>query len=409
VAILLEKQAYRLWATEEEVMENALASAAQNIGSGAKIINMILRQYGDQVPIARSSVVEDAAQNEWCGKEILELLFLRCGNQIYITEATVCYAARNKRSGLEILELLICERRGEVETTEDVWKAAAENSGCGLDIVRLLLGQCCDEVRITEKLVEAAAQNNYGNDIMELFLRHTGKTFLITSKAICATMRFHDEDIVDLLFELHPVRIPSKALEAATNNRESGRDILQLLLRKYGDKVWVTAAAMQAAFRNVDNGHEIAALLLRERPQEIKITSKMADAIARNPNLGEEFMELVLRACGDNDYVADKIVETAAKYRMVGVLIRVGAESERVCVAKRVIEVAASCLLCEARQLEPIFYKHYNQTLVIPKTIEAAASNSERRMKIMELFLRCYCDKVTITKRVLEAALRNSL
>lgn len=408
VAILLEKQAYRLWATEEEVMENALASAAQNIGSGAKIINMILRQYGDQVPIARSSVVEDAAQNEWCGKEILELLFLRCGNQIYITEATVRYAARNKRSGLEILELLICERRGEVETTEDVWKAAAENSGCGLDIVRLLLGQCCDEVRITEKLVEAAAQNNYGNDIMELFLRHTGKTFLITSKAICATMRFHDEDIVDLLFELHPVRIPSKALEAATNNRESGRDILQLLLRKYGDKVWVTAAAMQAAFRNVDNGHEIAALLLRERPQEIKITSKMADAIARNPNLGEEFMELVLRACGDNDYVADRIVETAAKYGMVGVLIRVGAESERVCVAKRVIEVAASCSSCEARRLEPIFYKHHDQTLVTPKAMEAAASNSERGMEMMELFLRCYRDKVTITERVLEAALRNS-
>ena len=149
VAILLEKQAYHLW-TAEGAMEAALGDAALNIGSGAKIINLLLRQYGgDQVPIDNSDAVDNAARNEWCGREILELLFLQCDDQVYITETTVRNAAGNKRSGLEILELLICERGGEIEVTEYTWKAAAENPGCGLDVVKLLLGRCCDEVRVT--------------------------------------------------------------------------------------------------------------------------------------------------------------------------------------------------------------------------------------------------------------------
>ncbi|OBS15059.1 hypothetical protein FPOA_14076 [Fusarium poae] len=362
---------------EIQITESVVKAAAENFGSGKKILALLLDKRGAKIQItegvveaiARSanltifqqlldkrgdeiqiteSVVKAAARNFESGKKILALLLDKCGDEIQITEGVVEAIARNSGSGKEILALLLDKCGAKIQITESVVKAIARSAN--LTIFQQLLDKRGDEIQITEGVVEAATRNSRsGKEILALLLDKRGAKIQITESVVKAIARSANLTIFQQLLDKRgdEIQITEGVVEAATRNSRSGKEILALLLDKRGDEIQITESVVKAAAGNSGSGKEILALLLDKRGDEIQITEGVVEAAAGNSRSSKEILALLLDKRGDEIQITEGVVKAAAETwtcaRVLGLLMKTRKSDTIAAITDRVCFAAASC------------------------------------------------------------------
>ncbi|KAH0557097.1 hypothetical protein GP486_005115 [Trichoglossum hirsutum] len=200
--------------------------------------------------------VKGAAENRILGYEMMKRLVST--NGAVFAEGAVCEIARSFDG--EMMRLLL--ERKIITPTPVLIKAATANRKSGDSVIRFLLGVSRD-IELTPDLIEVAANNKEsGREVMELLLRK--KDIKIADGAIGAILQYFDAGVVRLLLE-EDITVTEAIVAAVAGNRESGEEIMQLLLDS--DDVHLTAEAVAAIVRQFDA--KMAELLLRRSDARI--------------------------------------------------------------------------------------------------------------------------------------------
>ena len=83
-------------------------------------------------------------------------------------------------------------------------------------------------------------------------------------------------------------------MEAAAGNNWSGKEVMTLLLDRWGDQITITEEVVEAAAGNEGNGKEVMTLLLDRRGDQITITEGVVEAAVGNEQSGESVLALLL-------------------------------------------------------------------------------------------------------------------
>ncbi|KAI0419138.1 hypothetical protein F5X98DRAFT_82050 [Xylaria grammica] len=87
----------------------------------------------------------------------------------------------------------------------------------------------------------------------------------------------------------------AEALLEAARNEKSGREAMNSLLDRHGDKARITEDILIAAAKNTGNGYDVMELLLDKRGDEVEITMPVVIAVERNEETTELIKSLLKR------------------------------------------------------------------------------------------------------------------
>ncbi|KAI9766642.1 MAG: hypothetical protein M1839_004797 [Geoglossum umbratile] len=317
-------------------------AAAENRKNGDSVVRSLLDHSKDIELTA--DLVEVAAKNQESGKEVIELLLRK---DIKIKDGAVAAIAHNFDA--QMVRLLPESQEG-IKVTELVVKEVVGNRNSGKEIMQLLLGRgdvqltychdgptkaldhhqfnflppvatCCTiYVHSNTYGAVATIARQFNAEAIELLLRRSDAQI---GGGIVATIaqRFDAKAIRLLLQRKGEIEVTEEVVEAAASNKNSGMEIMQLLLGR-GD-VQLTYGAVAAIARQFDA--EVVELLLRRNDIEIgedimisiarrfdtkitrlllekkgyaEVTEAVVEAAAANRNNGKEVMELLLNNVG---------------------------------------------------------------------------------------------------------------
>ncbi|CRG84038.1 hypothetical protein PISL3812_01380 [Talaromyces islandicus] len=397
-----------------QVTEDAVSSIMQEFDSTA--VSLLLDRQRDRIQITED-VMKAAAANEYNGKDIIRLLLNRQGDQIQITEDVVKEVTQNERSGKDIMALLLSQRGDQIQITKDVAKTARANEYSGKDIMVLLLDRQ-EQIWITQDAVSTIPQW-FDNTVVTLLLDRHGDRIQITEHIVCTIMQRFDSTVVSLLLDRQcRIQITEDVLKAAAANEYSGKDIMVLLLDRYGDQIQITIDVVKAISENRNRGQDIMILLLG-RGDQIRLTEDMVatimqqfdstvimllldrqeyqipmskaivNAAAANEYNGKNIMALLLDRYGDQIQITEDVVKAAAgnEYSGKGIIIllldRCG---DRVRITEEVINALAQNKRSGKDIMTLLLDRREDCSQVIKGIIHPAAITMRSRKEIM-LFL----------------------
>ncbi|KAF5724800.1 Pfs domain-containing protein [Fusarium mundagurra] len=241
------------------ITDGILQAAASNVSS----LRWIYDNYGDDVECTQRAVEIAAGESP----AALQLMLEQSGDAVRITTKVMeavatTYWVRDKVS------MLFEMRPDEVCLSDEFWisLAGSENVWPTEEVLEELTGYC-NCIRITVDLVTAASKNRDGVSLLRALLRNN-KT-RVTASGVQAIVRLFDQNMFCLLLEHHGqyIHVTERTLEAAAANH-SGWGIVEFIVRTQ-DKLrsWCTDRVIEAAAQNSQTGRDILELLLHEYPQ----------------------------------------------------------------------------------------------------------------------------------------------
>jgi uncharacterized membrane protein len=330
------------------ITESVLKTAARNKSKAAKILDLLLNQCKNQVPITKS-VLEAAASNIHCEAGTMALLLKHHNEPLLITEDMVLALTRIRNSqganqimrlflqhgcelGVkedaitralwfcdcetvkvlcskiervtismvaavliklhsvenELIELLMKHCKGTTDDIENIVQAAVINEFCPYEIIVFLLRRYKDEAIITENVIQAAVRNSHGKAIVPLLLQHD-----------------------------RPVSITENVIKAAAENLYCG-DKLTMILLEYSNTAPITENIMKAAAKNSCCGDEIIRTLLKYSNNQAPVTTTVLKAAVQNERCGSTMLELLLPQCQGKLLITRGVIRAAKKNQWGG-------------------------------------------------------------------------------------------
>jgi predicted phosphatase len=184
---------------------------------------------------------------------------------------------------------------GSEFSTQDIFVDAMKNQNEGRELIDVFLHMRGDEVKVTEQVAEIAAQDREsGKEIMALLLDRRVDGFDMLPETVAAVAQLFDEKAIASLLDQRgcQVKITAQVVEAAAKNKKSGKEIMTLLLDQRVDGFNMSPETVAAVARSF-NKRAIASLL-DQRGDEVKITAQVVEAAASNRENGEDIMALLL-------------------------------------------------------------------------------------------------------------------
>ncbi|KAJ5678667.1 Pfs NACHT and Ankyrin domain protein [Penicillium macrosclerotiorum] len=277
-----------------------------------------------------------------------------------------------------------------------------EKSTCAVHV------NCKDDSGMTP--LECAARSGYPNVVIAL-LNWGGRVTRQVLKA-AARNRESGKDMMALLLHRYgdQITITDEVLKATARNRESGKDMMALLLHRYGDQITITDEVLKAAASNWESGPDVIGLLLDRYGDQITITDEVLKATARNRESGKDMMALLLDRYGDQITITDEVLKAAASNwesgpDVIGLLLdRYG---DQITITDKVLKAAASNSQSGPEVIALLLDRYGDQITITDEVLKAAASNWESGPDVIGLLLDRYGDQITITDEVVEAAASN--
>jgi hypothetical protein len=423
---LLEQRKNEVWLTRE-----AFEAAAGNTHHGVEVMQLLLGPDGNRHAF-NDKVYLAAAANVGCGAEVLKLLVRRpeysaVGMGVFQTAAT------NTGCGAEILEVLYTKQAPGLGDIRTILQKAVCNTGCGEKVVQSLLRQrkqytldaaagCKGEVldyvlrlleddfELTQELVNAAARNKYyGAETIKLLLQQQKEKVQINIPAIMRNMNVYTTPVVkviELLLEKGVADFDVNAALVEGFARFPSSTCMEILLEQRGHEVIITEKVVEAA----GNNREMMKLLLQHRPQGFVISSKLIIDLAKD--FGGEIMELFLQQRGEQVKMTKEIVKAVLRHvslrslDVIPVVLRHA--EERVPFTEDLVRAAASNRLCAEEVMEALFELRENQIEITEGLVLVAAGNSGDGLSVMGLLLERMKDTDIITEEVVKTAVGNT-
>jgi chaperonin cofactor prefoldin len=137
-----------------------------------------------------------------------------------------------------------------------------------------------------------------GKEVMTLLLDRWGADVPVTAEVVeAAAANYHSsKEVMALLFDRRGADIPitAEVVKAAAGNYHSGKEVMALLLDRRGADIPITAEVVKAAAGNNGSGKEVMTLLFDRRGADVPITAEVVKAVAANHHSSREVMTLLL-------------------------------------------------------------------------------------------------------------------
>jgi hypothetical protein len=216
------------------------------------LVYRVLGGQGDHVSNLPVLVLA-AAQNTTCGSGTVHYLLKQYGHNAVdlVSEPVLIAAAGNPTYDRKSIDNLVCYGRsilglfhwkGDVRITEAVLKAAAGNAGHrSKEILDYLLKEGESNIRVTEAVLVAAASNKswHGKDMIKLLLPLRGPHEMLPNSVLVAAASNGavGPSIMEQLLRQVPkgAPIPAAVIQAAKENKTSGKVILKAMLKRFPD------------------------------------------------------------------------------------------------------------------------------------------------------------------------------
>ncbi|KAF3073926.1 hypothetical protein CFAM422_003506 [Trichoderma lentiforme] len=300
--------------------------------------------------------------------------------------------------------------------TEEMIQKAARDGIAGYEFLKTFIRKV--DVRITEEAF-CAAVKYFDHEMIRLLL-HTGTNITPTIIEAAATNIRYGSLVIDLLLKSRcNFEITAKLVRLAADNRESGKDVMELILRK--DSTDISEEAMVAIAAGF--GTETMNLVLNTR-DHVKITSEMllaaiekeeheVELLLDESGLGFPMFEsnvehnfrdnmwAFLHRWGDNMVVTDgffEIMTTHLDDEIIALFL--DRQGDRITITEGFMKIAASQY--DERVMQILLDKKGDQINITEEIVKIAAKN--RNTGLIALLLDRRGDEINATQEVVEIA-----
>lgn len=252
--------------------EEVLFAANTNIRHGPAIMATLLKGQG-AVAHLTEDVMEAIAARPQNGTAMLSVVSKCSGSDIRLTIDMMEQVASNKDS--EMTNMIASDDiiHNSSRTIEIVVKKAAMNKSSGhvafLRLLRLLVLTENISLYLTQDVLEAGAGNTrYGSDICRSIKISGGPRMNVAIMKSAIGNRDHGREILDMLKDKweNDVEITEEMMILAAENKGTGYDIMELLLKSAGHQVLVTGPVFEAAANNEIHSKRMTQLLFQLFP-----------------------------------------------------------------------------------------------------------------------------------------------
>ncbi|KAL7794022.1 hypothetical protein V8C43DRAFT_314972 [Trichoderma afarasin] len=283
-------------------------------------------------------------------------------------------------------------------------------------------------VRITEEAF-CAAVKCFDHEMIRLLL-HTGANITPAVIEAAATNERYGRFVIDLLLESRcNFEITAKFVNLAADNRESGKDVMEIILRKVNtdiseevvvaivagfgietmnlvlntrEDVNITSEVLSAAIQKEPGAKEMVDFLLEHSSQDIPIMEEVIGLIAKRGF--KDIMPILLNRRGDKMVVTDRIFEIMTEYfddEIIALLL--DRQGDQITITEGIIEIATRFNRTRAMQI--LLEKKGDQINVTEEIVESAAKSENT--DLMTLLLDRRGDEINITEIFIKIAANN--
>ncbi|QYS99703.1 NACHT domain-containing protein [Trichoderma simmonsii] len=280
-------------------------------------------------------------------------------------------------------------------------------------------------VRITEEAF-CAAVKLFDHEMIRLLL-HTGANITQAIIEAAATNKKYSRFVIDLLLESQcNFEITAKLVALVADDRESGQDVMEIILRKVNtdiseetmiaivagfgtetmnlvlntrDDVKITSEVLAAAITKEHSEKGMVDLLLEQSGQDTPIPDEVIGLIARNG--WRDTMTVLLNRWGDKIVLTDRILEKMRKHFDDGIIeLFFDQQRDQITITEGLVKIAAS--LKNSRVMQILLDRKGDQINVTEEIVESAAKS--RNTTLMTFLLDRRGDEINITDEVFKIA-----
>ncbi|KAL5092096.1 hypothetical protein Trisim1_001987 [Trichoderma cf. simile WF8] len=279
--------------------------------------------------------------------------------------------------------------------TEEMIQRTAKNGLAGYKFLKNFLKNV--DVRITEEAFCAAAKC-FDHEMIRSLL-HTGANITQAIIETAATNQKYGRFVIDLLLEFQgSVEITANLVKLAANNYESGKDIMEIILRKVNTDISEEAmVAIAAGF-----GIETMNLVLSTR-DHVKITSEVLSAAIKNKHGGKEMVDFLLEQSGQDTPIMEEVIELiAGRYLTDTMMVLLKRRGDKIVVTDRIFKIMEKYFNDEMIAL--LLDRQGDQITITEDFVKFAASQDERR--VMHILLDKKGDQINVTEEIVKMVAR---
>ncbi|KKP02575.1 hypothetical protein THAR02_05307 [Trichoderma harzianum] len=280
--------------------------------------------------------------------------------------------------------------------TEGVIQKAARSGIAGYEFLKDFTRKA--DVRITTEAF-CAAVKCFDHEMIRLLL-HTGANITPAIIEAAATNKKYSRFVIGLLLEsLCNFEITANLVNLAANNRETGKDAMELILRKVNTDISEEVmVAIVAGF-----GTETMNLVLTTR-EDVKITSEILSAAIKKKHGGKEMVEFLLEQSGQDTPIMGEVIELIAKKHLRDTMvILLNRRGDNMVVTDRIFEIMTTCFDDEIMAL--LLGRQGDRITITEGFVKIAASHYDKR--VMQILLDSKGDQVNVTEEVVKIAAKN--
>ncbi|KAL6831944.1 hypothetical protein V8C40DRAFT_263226 [Trichoderma camerunense] len=280
--------------------------------------------------------------------------------------------------------------------TEGVIQKAARSGIAGYEFLKDFTRKA--DVRITTEAFCAAVQC-FDHEMVRLLL-HTGANITPAIIEAAATNKKYSRFVIGLLLEsLCNFEITAKLVNLAAKNRETGKDAMELILRKVHTDISEEAmVAIVAGF-----GTETMNLVLTTR-EDVKITSEILSAAIKKKHGGKEMVEFLLEQPGQDAPIMGEVIELIAKKHLRDtMMVLLNRRGDNMVATDRIFEIMTTCFDDEIIAL--LLDRQGDRITITEGFVKIAASHYDKR--VMQILLDKKGDQINVTEEVVKIAAKN--
>ncbi|KAL4947371.1 hypothetical protein BDW69DRAFT_190254 [Aspergillus filifer] len=362
-----------------------LKAVACNEEHGLEIMEALLEKRGCDIHIT-PDILECAAKNEKKGPAMTKLLLNRAGRGPLLTEE-VLIAAASRRDHAEELTALLRVLPRDLPFTESMVATKILHDWWGAEQTKRLFDYRGASIPITKGLIETILDGCCSKEVVRVILRWQAEDFPVSDEIVTSIVKSYDSNLVACFLDLRgeSIHLTPGHLQAAATNRHYGPEVLEVLLDHSGD-IPITEEVVIAAAGQSDTGARLMELLIKRYGQKVPITEKVIAAIATSGRTGEESVALLLKNADWDVTLTEELVGELFRHR--------GTHTHRVLLAlcrgvARITEQATAALVEEFQpdEVAALLDQCGERVPITTTVIQAALRNWEHRDKIAHVLL----------------------